>query len=80
MDKDNVDDASILDTPTTEKLVAELTQDLKNLIAKYNNDMTTLNRILSTYEDEIAGLKNQYHDLSFKYKQIVQSTSDTKKE
>ncbi|KKL06505.1 hypothetical protein LCGC14_2595350 [marine sediment metagenome] len=79
MDKDNVDDASILDIPTTEKLVTDLTQDLQNLIAKYNNDMTTLNRILSTYEDEIAGLKSQYHDLSFKYKQIVQAASDTTK-
>ncbi len=77
MDKDNVDDMSILDTPTTEELVAELTQDLKNLITKYNNDMTTLNRILSTYEDEIAGLKSQYHDLSFRFKQITQSVAPT---
>lgn len=58
-------------------LVAELTKDLQALIAKYNNDMTTLNRILSTYEDEIASLKNLCHDLSFRFKQITQSVAPT---
>lgn len=51
-------------------LVAELTKDLQTLVAKYNTDMTTLNRILSTYEDEISSLKNLYHDLSFRFKQM----------
>ncbi len=53
-------------------LIAELTKDLQTLIAKYNTDMATLNRILSTYEDELSSLKSQFFELSFKVKQMVQ--------
>ena len=51
-------------------VIAELTKDLQALVAKYNTDMTTLNRILSTYEDELSSLKNHVFDLSFKLKQL----------
>ena len=51
-------------------IVDKLIIDLQNLVVKYNTDMTTLNRILSTYEDELSSLKNQFHELSFKYKQL----------
>lgn len=56
-------------------VITELQKDIKNLITKYNTDMTTLNRILSTYEDELSSLKSQFFDLSFKYKQLSQITS-----
>jgi len=56
------------ETLTVEQVLVEL----QKLATKYNTDMNTLNRILSTYEDEISSLKSQYHDLSFKLKQLTQ--------
>lgn len=69
MDKDKVSEP-IANETLSQDVIAELQKDIKNLITKYNTDMTTLNRILSTYEDEISSLKSQYFDLSFKFKQL----------
>lgn len=43
---------------------------LEELNARIMADMMTLNKILSTYEDEINTLKTSYFDLSFKFKQL----------
>ncbi len=59
------------------KTIEELTEELQALAAKYNNDMTVLNRILSTYEDELSSLKGQFFDLSFKLKQLTQKPKPT---
>lgn len=74
MDKDKVSEP-IANETLLQDVIAELQKDIKNLITKYNTDMTTLNRILSTYEDELSSLKSQFFDLSFKYKQLSQITS-----
>ena len=66
MDKEDVPKVKEID------LVEELTKDLQAFISKYNSDMVTLNRILSTYEDELSSVKSQFFDLSFKIKQLTQ--------
>lgn len=75
MEKDKVPEP-IEEIPlvATHDTIVELQKDIKNLIVKYNNDMTTLNRILSTYEDELSSLKSQFFDLSFKLKQMTQQS------
>ena len=43
---------------------------LNEFIMKYQMDIETLNRILSTYEDKIETIEKQYYDISFKLKQL----------
>ena len=55
---------------TYEEVITDLEKKLNEFIMKYQMDIETLNRILSTYEDKISVLENQYHDLSFRFKQL----------
>ncbi len=50
--------------------VEDVEKKLNEFIMKYQMDIETLNRILSTYEDKISILEKQYHDLSFRFKQF----------
>jgi len=60
----------ITNETTLQEVIEGLRKDFQSLTVKYNMDMTTLNRILSTYEDEISSLKQQYFDVSYKLKQL----------
>jgi hypothetical protein len=51
-------------------LIEELKEKLKILEELHAKDMAILNRILSTYEDEISSVKNLLFDLSYKIKQL----------
>ena len=53
-----------------EEIIDELEKKLNEFIIKYQMDIETLNRILSTYEDKIEIVKKQYYDVSFKLKQL----------
>ncbi len=55
---------------TYEEVITELEKRLNEFIMKYQMDIETLNRILSTYEDKIEVLEKQHYDISFKLKQF----------
>lgn len=55
---------------TYEEVITDLEKKLNDFIMKYQMDIETLNRILSTYEDKITILESQYHDLSYRFKQF----------
>ena len=83
-EKSGLEDGEPIVTNVFNEMIEELRKELKTLAAnheklatKYNNDMLTLNRILSTYEDELSSVKSQYFDLSFKFKQLTQKPSST---
>ncbi|KKN76654.1 hypothetical protein LCGC14_0368510 [marine sediment metagenome] len=60
----------MVDEKVPEPTIKDLEKKLNEFIMKYQMDIETLNRILSTYEDKISVLENQYHDLSFRFKQF----------
>jgi hypothetical protein len=49
---------------------SDLEKKLNEFIMKYQMDIETLNRILSTYEDKLEIIEKQYYDLSFRFKQF----------
>ena len=58
------------DQKLAEPTVETLDKTLQEFIIKYQVDIETLNRILSSYEDKLALVEKQFYDVSFRLKQI----------
>lgn len=58
-----------------EEIVFITTEQFQEFLDKYTNNMQSLNRVLSSYEDEINSLKSLVHDLSYKVKAFQQMTT-----
>lgn len=56
-----------------EEIVFLTLKEFDQFKMQYVQNMQSLNRVLSTYEDEITSLKAMVHDLSYKLKTLQQT-------
>ena len=70
MAKDKTPEPHPYDGKSLQEIIEEHEKKLKEFIIKYQIDIETLNRILSTYEDKLEIIEKQYYDVSFKLKQL----------
>ena len=69
----------MVDEKVPELTIKDVEKKLNEFIMKYQIDIETLNRILSTYEDKLEMVEKRFYDISFKFKQFQINLTQSEK-